>query len=62
MKGDANMDKVTYTIKPSKKGYVLYENGVVFDVFSRAFGFDTLEKVIRHLEAYNPVVFKNLDV
>lgn len=54
--------KIVYTIKSSRKGYILYENGVKIDVFSHSFGFDTLESVVKHLEKYQWFVYKHLDI
>lgn len=54
--------KDVYTIKSSRKGYVLYENGIHIDTFSYRFGFTTLESVVRHLEKYNKYAFDNFDI
>ena len=54
--------KDVYTIKYSRKGYVLYENGIQIDVFTRALGFDSLSSVVEFLKKYDLYVYKNLDI
>jgi hypothetical protein len=56
------MKKDVYTIKHSRKGYILYENGIQIDTFRYNFGFTTLESVVKHLEKYDKYVFDNLDI
>jgi hypothetical protein len=56
------MEKEVFTIKSSRKGYVLLLNGVEVGVFTHSCGFYSLHDVVKHLEKYDPYAYKNLDI